>query len=241
MEETRGVLEATLHDVSAAVKYHHWLADQLVDFLDPPVAEIGAGLGGFAKVLVERIEPILASEPAPELASQLAANLIPGLAVTEALKLPLENVPTIEPPPSSIVMSNVLEHIEYDTEALASLHLVPTVEKLAIVVPAHQWAFTALDTALGHYRRYTKRTLRKVVEDAGWRIESLRYFNPVGALAWTLSGRIFGRSTISPWQTKVVEGIMPILRLADAVLRGRGFGQSVIALATPVAPQGPGR
>ena len=196
------------------------------------MVEIGAGLGGFAKVLVESVSPILVSEPAPELQRVLAENLIPGLEIAEPILLPLETLPDIEPLPKSVVMSNVLEHIEEDTGSLSSLLLMESVTHLAIVVPAHEWAYTKLDAALGHYRRYTTASLRKVLEDAGWRIESIRYFNPLGALAWTISGRLFGRSTISPWQTAVVERVLPILRICDRLMNGRGFGQSVIALST---------
>ena len=146
------------------------------------MVEIGAGLGGFAKVLVESVSPILVSTPAPELQRVLAENLIPGLEIAEPILLPLETLPDIEPLPKSVVMSNVLEHIEEDTGSLSSLLLMESVTHLAIVVPAHEWAYTKLDAALGHYRRYTTASLRKVLEDAGWRIESIRYFNPLGGI-----------------------------------------------------------
>ena len=230
-ETSRGILEATLHGVSDAVRYHRWLADQFTEFLKPPVLEIGAGLGGLTRVLLASIGPIMASEPEPELRAELERVAEPGIQVVAPLVLPMEKTVHITPEPVSIVMSNVLEHIKDDRDAIESLHLLRSVERLVVVVPAHQWAFTGLDEALGHYRRYTKRSLAAVVEGSGWSLESVRYFNPLGALAWTASGRLMGRTTIEPWQTAAVERMLPVLRLAGAVAMGRVLGQSVIALA----------
>ncbi len=62
---------------------------------------------------------------------------------------------------------NVLEHIENDVEALRTFReaIVPGGHVL-IFVPAVQAAFGPLDSALGHYRRYSKKQLSKAFVDA---------------------------------------------------------------------------
>lgn len=231
-----GILESTLHGVSDAVGYHEWLADRIAGFLEPPVLEIGAGLGGLTRALAPRIAPLLASEPDESLRAELEALDVPGITTVQPLSLPLQLEPSFAVEPKSIVMSNVLEHIYCDEEALCSLLEVSTANRLAVVVPAHQWAYTGLDAALGHHRRYTVRSLTGVLAAAGWIVDDSRYFNPIGAIAWTLSGRVLGRATIEPWQTKAVERTLPLLKLVDGLLRGRVFGQSIIALARRAEP-----
>jgi hypothetical protein len=46
-----------------------------------------------------------------------------------------------------------------------------------ITVPAYQWMWSAHDEFLHHKRRYTAKCLRKVLADAGLRVERVSYFN----------------------------------------------------------------
>jgi hypothetical protein len=230
------VLESTLKAVAEAAGYHTWLSASIARYLEPPVLEIGSGLGGLAERLVQFVSPLLVSEPEEALAARLVAKFAhhAPVIVAEPIFLPTAGPrDPLDPEPRSIVMSNVLEHIDDDVKALECLLAAfPTVERLVLVVPAHPWAYSPLDHQLGHHRRYTRSSLRAVVEESGWRCSSVRYFNPIGLLAWALSGRVLGRSTIAPWQTHAVEALLPLLTLADRLLAGRWFGQSVIAAAT---------
>ncbi|MGH8937661.1 MAG: methyltransferase type 12 [Acidimicrobiia bacterium] len=198
--------------------------------------EIGSGLGGLAERLVQFVSPMLVSEPDERLAAKLVAKFAHDSRVTVTAPILLPTTGShepLDPEPVSIVMSNVLEHIDDDVKALECLLAAfPTVERLVLVVPAHAWAYSPLDHRLGHHRRYTRSSLRAVVEESGWLCSSVRYFNPVGLLAWTLSGRLLRRSTIAPWHTQAVEALLPVLILADRLLAGRLFGQSVLAAAT---------
>lgn len=59
---------------------------------------------------------------------------------------------------------DVIEHLEDDCAALQWIaeNLKPGGLFLA-TVPAHQWFFTQHDVALGHYRRYTRKTFRNII------------------------------------------------------------------------------
>jgi Methyltransferase domain len=78
-----------------------------------------------------------------------------------------------------VVMLDVLEHIDDETEALHSIRrrMAPDTN-LIVMVPALKWAFSSWDTELGHFRRYNRGTLRKVVESAGFRVERVDYLFP---------------------------------------------------------------
>jgi 2-polyprenyl-3-methyl-5-hydroxy-6-metoxy-1,4-benzoquinol methylase len=75
-----------------------------------------------------------------------------------------------------VVSTDVLEHIADDRRAFAKMvDLVYPGGLLLITVPAGPWLFGYHDEQLGHYRRYTKRTLRQLAEEL-CSIERIRYF-----------------------------------------------------------------
>jgi SAM-dependent methyltransferase len=77
-----------------------------------------------------------------------------------------------------VLASDVLEHIENDTAAVAEIARVTQVGGIGIMsVPAHQWLFSEHDIALQHFRRYSKVALRALLQDSGFRIRRISYWN----------------------------------------------------------------
>jgi SAM-dependent methyltransferase len=75
-----------------------------------------------------------------------------------------------------VVCTDVLEHIADDRAAFAKLAgLVRPGGLVLITVPAGPWLFGNHDEQLGHFRRYTLRSLRRLVSD-DCRVEQVRYF-----------------------------------------------------------------
>lgn len=76
---------------------------------------------------------------------------------------------------------DVLEHVEDDRQYMKDLHtaLRPG-GKIFINVPAHQELFSEFDENLGHYRRYSKQELREKLEQAGFVVEDIGYWNTLG-------------------------------------------------------------
>jgi hypothetical protein len=75
-----------------------------------------------------------------------------------------------------VISTDVLEHIEDDR--LAFLKMLETIAPggIALVtVPAGPWLFGYHDESLGHYRRYTRASLRRIV-DGDCQIDRIRYF-----------------------------------------------------------------
>ena len=87
---------------------------------------------------------------------------------------------------------DVIEHIEDDRAALAAIatKLKPG-GKFMMTVPAHPWMWTAHDVANHHKRRYSKRSLRALVEGSPMRLQKIGYFNsllfPVAVAERTVS------------------------------------------------------
>ena len=113
-----------------------------------------------------------------------------------------------------IVAMDVLEHIENDKTAarkLASL-LRPDGE-LIVTVPAHSWLFGFHDKALGHFRRYGKKSLRDLISNTGLvDIKNMRYFGftlvPICLLYSRLLRRPYPKTSLGDARGKTVLGFV---------------------------------
>lgn len=71
---------------------------------------------------------------------------------------------------------DVVEHCDDEVAAMSELARVLSPDgRLMISVPAYQWAWTDHDEQAGHYRRYTQKRLRAVVEGAGLTVQHATY------------------------------------------------------------------
>jgi 2-polyprenyl-3-methyl-5-hydroxy-6-metoxy-1,4-benzoquinol methylase len=80
-------------------------------------------------------------------------------------------------PYSLILMLDVLEHLEHPAAALRhAMELLAPGGVMVITVPAFMSLWTNHDDLNRHYIRYTKRTFRKMADQAGFHIQRERYF-----------------------------------------------------------------
>lgn len=78
----------------------------------------------------------------------------------------------------AVVMLDVLEHLAHPVTALENAARTLSANgKIIFTVPAYPWLFSDWDQRLGHYRRYTKPMIREQVQQAGLKLEMLRYWN----------------------------------------------------------------
>jgi SAM-dependent methyltransferase len=76
------------------------------------------------------------------------------------------------------VSLDVIEHLDDDLAALRELRrVVAPGGSLLVTVPAYQWLWSRHDEINQHHRRYTRRTLQRVAEEAGWKQARTTYFN----------------------------------------------------------------
>jgi SAM-dependent methyltransferase len=76
------------------------------------------------------------------------------------------------------VSLDVIEHLEDDLTALRELRrVVAPGGALLITVPAYQWLWSGHDEINHHHRRYTRRSLQRIGEQAGWQQVRTTYFN----------------------------------------------------------------
>jgi hypothetical protein len=83
------------------------------------------------------------------------------------------------PSRSVVAMLDVIEHIDDDVAALTAVAgSMDGSSLLVVTVPALPSLFSPWDTALGHHRRYTRRSLRTALESAGFHVERMHYLFP---------------------------------------------------------------
>lgn len=76
-----------------------------------------------------------------------------------------------------VLMLDVLEHIEDDRAALERVRSqLSAGGHLILTVPALELLWSEFDVLNGHFRRYSKKTLRAVFDAAGLEVVSLRYY-----------------------------------------------------------------
>ena len=198
-------------DTYAQAKY-----DLTADWLDrlprptgvrPTLVHIGCGSGLFNRLAVDRGYEVRAFEPDPSAFRMALASCPPDHCRVE--QLGLADV-RLDAPADVVVMHDVLEHIEDDADAVARLHaLLRPGGTLVLSVPALPALFGYHDEQLGHFRRYTRATLRIVLEPH-FTILRLRYFG-------------FTFIPVTAWFSKIARRPYPTATVGERGLLGRAF------------------
>jgi len=216
---------------------HSWkryVRDQIQQFVRGDVLEVGSGIGATTTALHrDDCKSWTCLEPDGRLAKDLSIATS-GLR-DESGRAPHVSVATIDSLGASagfdtILYIDVLEHIADDRGQLAiAAKCLRSDGHLIVMSPAHQWLFTPFDKAIGHHRRYSRKTLTACTPE-DLRLVRLRYFDSVG-IAASLANRFFLRTSmptigqIAVWDRWMV----PLSRVVDPLL---GFlaGKSILAI-----------
>jgi SAM-dependent methyltransferase len=131
----------------------------------------------------------------------------------------------------SVVLLDVLEHIEDDVGMLRRIRgMLRPGGMLILKVPAMPFLMCRMDRAIGHYRRYGKRSLAARLEEAGFAAVEQRHFNAAAVAAWFINGTLLRRVTPPGGQLAAFERLVPVLRFLETLLRP-GFGISLVTVA----------
>ncbi|MFL5349031.1 MAG: bifunctional glycosyltransferase/class I SAM-dependent methyltransferase [Hyalangium sp.] len=224
---------STLERMDGANNYNAWLGRRFREHLGQRVLEIGAGIGTITRELEAGRELLIALEVDRFYVDRLK-NLFRGkphvrpylsdVALADWESLKSEHLDTI-------VLSNVLEHIPDDGAAVRRFRqILPEGGKVVVLVPALPQLFGAIDEAVGHHRRYTPQTLRRVLEDNGFTVDTLEWMNLVGIPGWFMNSRVLRRRAVPKLQLKLYDRLAPLLAQAERHVK-LPVGMSLFAVA----------
>jgi Methyltransferase domain len=209
-----------------------YFASRLKPYIRGRVVEVGAGLGGTTRTLCSGTETSWTCiEPDPRLCSEISRKVAAGdlpAQVTASVSTLADRPPTDKF--DTVLYIDVLEHIEGDhAEAALAAERLERGGHLIVLAPAHQSLFTPFDAAIGHFRRYSRKSL-KSVSPPGLTLQTCFYLDSVGLLA-SLANKLLLRQShpklgqILLWDRAMV----PVSRMVDPVL-GYNLGKTVVAI-----------
>ncbi|HEY1606485.1 MAG TPA: class I SAM-dependent methyltransferase [Allosphingosinicella sp.] len=226
-------MERIVYDRMAELDATHWwyrarrtvlarlIARNIALPAEARILEVGCGTGHNLQMLRDfgRVDATEIDGFARVIASKRLGHAVRDAALPE-----LKGVP--EQAYDLVAILDVLEHVEEDRESLASMarRLRPG-GRILVTVPAHPWMWSAHDEVNHHKRRYTKKSFRAAVEEAGLKLELLTYFNsllfPLAAAA-RLAGRAAGnRDSDDSLPPAALNKVLETIFRAEAYAIGR--------------------
>ena len=222
--------------LETATNYYSWIASQFRPLLGDRVLDIGGGHGSHLDHIVADQRSVTSLDLSPECVREMQQRFA-GRAF-EAICGDIGDPHLVERLAQerfdTIVCVNVLEHIEDDRDALASmrriLHLANG--RLFLLVPAHPLLYGTPDRLAGHFRRYRRHELTESLRAAGFDDVRTWFFNGFGAIPYLLNSRVFQPRTLSGVVDRQIvlydRYFVPTLQKLERVV-SMPFGQSLIA------------
>lgn len=215
-----------LEVMQEAKNYNAYLLDLIEPHGSNPklIVDFGAGSGTFALPMVSRGHSVTCVEPDTILSNRLAKD---GVKVLSSIEYFDDNSVDY------LYSLNVLEHIEND-DSICDLwyRKLRSGGTVLVYVPAFEILYTSMDKKVGHFRRYTKRSLEKRLFEAGFLINKSKYVDSLGYVA-TLLFKIFDNGSGDLNRRLLVfydKWVFPLSRVLDLFL-GRFFGKNVYVIA----------
>lgn len=208
----------------------------VLPWLGGKVLEVGAGIGGTTRNLLDRVpvEEWICLEPDRTLAARIP-EIVGDCRQSDRVRVKAgyleEHLPALAGRCDAVLYIDVIEHIEQDRAELGrALRALKPGGRLVVLVPAHGFLFSAFDQALGHPRRYNRKRLLATLPTE-FSVEILHYLDSVGiaasaANAFFLKQSLPTRRQIAFWDRYMV----PTSRVVDPLLLHR-VGKSLFLVA----------
>ncbi len=217
---------------AAAQRWKAYWSERIRPYLHGDTLEAGAGIGSNTRFLRPGVSGRwVCLEPDPGLLAQLDETLR-SMDVEKRCESFCGTLKDLEKDEffDTILYIDVLEHIEDDAGelVLAESRLRPG-GRLIVLSPAHQFLFTAFDAEIGHFRRYSRATLRGR-SPANLSIEAMFYLDSCGVVLSAANQLLLKQSMPTKEQIGVWDKwIIPVSRIVDPILR-YSLGKSIVGV-----------
>ncbi len=212
--------------------YYAWIMSWFRPYVRGRVVEYGAGTGTFSRYLRPLAQSLTLVEPSINLHAALRERFVDDASVEIRAMTLEEHVSQTAPGAvDTVVLVNVLEHIEHDTWALSELsRVVAPGGYILIFVPALSFLMSKLDTMLGHFRRYHRAELEDRLAGAGIEILACRYFDLPGVVPWYILNKLLGSSSFNPTLVKLYDRVVVPIARGTEVIIPPPLGKNLVAI-----------
>lgn len=224
----------TLKVIAKADRFNRWMYDQIKPHLKGEILEIGSGIGNISKLVIESNHFITLSDYSKEYCAVLKENFSSNKNVRNIIQIDLlhpdfeKKFYAYKEKFDCVFLLNVIEHIEDDKLSIKNCrYLLKPGGHLILLAPAYSWLFGTFDKQLGHFRRYTIKTMSDLLQTQNFQISSGSYFNITGIAGWFLFGKIFRRRMLGKGEMTAFNSIVPFAKLTDKILAKKA-GLSII-------------
>ena len=218
--------------MSRAENYFAWQSRLVTRQLGRRVVEVGCGLGNFTGMLLDR-EAVIAVDSNPDCIQRLIERY-PGrdnlhTFACDAGSPAFSDLARFHP--DSCVCLNALEHIRDDRQALDGMaSILGPGGVVVLLVPAFPALYGPIDRNLGHYRRYSRRSIASLAAATSLRIRKVHYVNAAGFFGWWVNSRILRRRAQSEKQIEIFDRyLVPLLSRLEGMVTPP-FGQSLLVV-----------
>lgn len=219
--------------------YAEWIYSEIKPYLKGKTfLELGSGIGTYSAKLVRRFpdRKIIISDIDRKFIKQLKADFA-GKPNAQVVKLDLNNpndFKKINGFDTGIAL-NVLEHIKDDADALRNVYdALNQNGRLILLVPAHQWLYCSVDRAVGHYRRYNRKSMSALVAKTGFRIKRMKFFSFFSILGWLIYGHLLKKKVMECQSIGLYNSLVPVIKpFENFFIRGRAGISLIVVLEKP--------
>jgi len=221
----------TLRNIDRLENFNKWIYERICPYIGEKILEVGSGWGSFTKYFVSK-KLLVGIDINKDYVERLKTLFIKQsnciFINSDILKLSKNELRNFQI--DTVIIMNVLEHIENDFEVVKLFYdILIEGGHIIVLVPAFNFLYGTLDRYLGHKRRYTRKTLSSICEETGFFIKKVFYFNFFSMFGWLLSGRILLRVRMSPLSIKVFNFLFPVFRFFEDHIHFP-IGQSIILI-----------
>lgn len=198
----------------ATPRHYAWVADLIRPWLGKSVLEVASGIGVLSKHIAPAVESLVVSDYEPAFLETLRERF-GHLSHVDYRLIDLTKRPfdVGDREIDTVVCLNALEHMEFEDDVLGGFaDLLPVGGRVVVQVPQHAWLYGALDQLYGHYRRYSRADLERVLTRAGFRVREVLSFNPYLVPGWFVNGRILRQQRLSATPLRLYDACVPLLR-----------------------------
>jgi ubiquinone/menaquinone biosynthesis C-methylase UbiE len=228
---------STLLLIEKMDKYNAWVYSKFLKYNKGKILEIGCGIGTVTQYYINNVNSfdvtvIDISEEYVNIVKQRFDNCKNFKAYVADIAAKVDILE--ENGYDTIICSNVLEHIQNDSDAIANMSkLLKKNGLLVLLVPTCNFLFSSLDKNLGHCRRYSRMEIKNKLEKAGLVVEKQFYVNIFGVFGWFFNGKILRKKVLDRKLMVLFNFFTPLFIFIERIFKF-SFGLSLISICRKI-------